>query len=69
MVTDVADQHEAAARQHEFAALRALIATIGVELPRDLSAALVEAGLQLSLHQSEPVAIQADLVRRANGCD
>jgi hypothetical protein len=62
VVADIAHQHQAAAGQSEFAALRVGIAAIFVEPAHHGAATLGEAGFQPPVHQPQPVAIHIHLV-------
>ncbi len=62
MVTNVADQQQAAAGHADGAAARRVIDAIGVQMPADRLAALVEGLDQVALHQAQPVAIDQHLV-------
>ena len=62
VVTDVAHQHQAAARQRKRAAIRRGVFAIGGQAARDRAAVLVEGLGQCAAHQAEPVAIGRHLV-------
>ena len=59
---DIADKHQAAARQGESIAIRIDIVTIRVGLALDRLAALFEGCIKIAAHQAKPVAIGKHLV-------
>ena len=61
-MTDVAHQHETAARQRERFAVRRGIGAIALQRAGQFLAALVEGRLEITAHETEPAAIDRDLV-------
>jgi hypothetical protein len=61
-VTDVAHEHEAAARQRERFAMRRRIGAIAFQRASQLPAALVERRFEIATHEPKPAAIDRDLV-------
>ena len=59
---DIADQHQRAALDGDLTTHRRLVGHIGVHLPRDRLAALLEGLDQIALHQPQPIGIGRDLV-------
>ena len=66
-MTDIAHQHQRAARHCQRLAVLASIFPVGIELARDRLAALLECIFEIAIHQAEPVAIDDDLVLRIDG--
>jgi len=62
VVADIAHQHEASSRQHEFFAAGSLVLAIGIESSNDGAATLIDPRLQSALHQAQPIAIHVDLI-------
>ena len=61
-MADIADKHQAAARQGEGLAVEVDIVAIRVGLAFDGLAALFEGGIEITAHQAEPVAVGQGLV-------
>ena len=68
-LTDIAHQHQAAAAQGEIAPAGGGVAAIVLQPPRLGPPPLGEAGGQVAAHQTQPVAIDANLVLRIDGGD
>jgi hypothetical protein len=62
-MTDIADQHQAAARKRDLATAGRGIDTIRFQFPRQGAAGFLKGGLQLAPHQAQPIGIGSDLVR------
>ena len=66
VVADVAHQHEAAARELQFAAVRRRVNAVGVQPARNLGSAFGKIRCERAAHQAQPVAVSRDLVGRVD---
>ena len=68
-VAHIAHKQQAATMQTEFAAIGCGIEAVAVECACDGLATLLQSSGQVTLHQSQPVAVDLDLVLGVHGCD
>jgi len=66
-MADIANKHQAAARQGERRAIGIDIVAVRVGLAFDRPAALVEGGIEIAAHQTQPVAVGQHLVLGIDG--